>query len=274
MGLRKPINILLDALRTRNKKNKLSSTGFTQFSYNFNRYIISSMTTFAEKVISFCERLEYKGSLPSGISVMNPFRNNPDVINAIIQFYSRFYNDNKPRHLILGINPGRFGAGVTGIPFTDSKRLRENCNISIPDLETFETSSVFVYEMINNYGGPEKFYADFYINSVCPLGFTSTGKAGKEVNYNYYDSKKLTDAIRAFAIESILTQIGFGIEKDVCFCLGTGQNFKFLFQLNGELKLFGKIVPLEHPRYIMQYKSKQKSSYIAKYIEEFRRDRT
>lgn len=229
------------------------------------------MTTFAEKVISFCREVEFNGSLPQGISIMNPFRNNPEVIQVITQFYNRFYNDNKPRHLILGINPGRFGAGVTGIPFTDTKRLREKCGMSIPGLETFETSSVFVYEMIEEYGGPERFYSDFYINSVCPIGFTSTGKTGKEINYNYYDSKKLAEAVKDFAIESINKQVGFGIERDVCFCLGTGQNFKFLSHLNGQLKLFDKIVPLEHPRYVMQYRSKQKHTYIKKYIEEFQR---
>jgi hypothetical protein len=229
------------------------------------------MTTFAEKVISFCSEVEFNGSLPPGISIMNPFRNNPEVLKVIAQFYNRFYNDNKPRHLILGINPGRFGAGATGIPFTDTKRLKERCSISIPGLETFETSSVFVYEMIEEYGGPEKFYSDFYINSVCPLGFTSTSKTGKEINYNYYDSKKLTEAVKDFVIESIQKQIGFGIERDICFCLGTGQNFKFLSHFNGQLKLFDKIVPLEHPRYVMQYKSKQKHTYIIKYIEEFQR---
>ena len=39
--------------------------------------------------------------------------------------------------------------------------------------------------------------------------------------------------------------------------------------LNNKLKLFGKVVPLEHPRYVMQYKSKSKEKYIGKYVEEF-----
>lgn len=56
--------------------------------------------------------------------------------------------------------------------------------------------------------------------------------------------------------------------RDVCFCLGTGKNFKFILDLNRKYEWFDKIVPLEHPRYIMQYKSKQKHLYIAKYIEE------
>lgn len=225
--------------------------------------------TFGEKIISFCKNLDLDGPLPAGIKVMNPFRVNPEIIPAITRFYSRFYSDTNTRHLILGINPGRFGAGVTGIPFTDTIRLQEKCGIDIPGLKSFETSSVFIYEMIDSYGGPGKFYNDFYISSVSPLGFTATGGKGKDLNYNYYDSRELTDSILNFVIGSIRIQIDFGIERDVCFCLGTGRNFRFLSDLNKKHHFFDKIEPLEHPRYIMQYKSKSKHEYIAGYLEKF-----
>jgi hypothetical protein len=228
------------------------------------------MATFAEKIITFCKELDFKEPLPPGISVMNPYRDNPEIIAVISKFYHRFYNDDKKRHFILGINPGRFGAGVTGIPFTDTIRLREKCGLVIPGLETFETSSVYVYDMIDRYGGAEKFYSDFYISAVSPLGFTSLGKSGKEVNYNYYENKKLTKAIYPFIMDSIEKQLEFGINRNVCFCLGTGQNFKFLLLLNREYHFFDLIEPLEHPRYIMQYKSKQKNLYINIYIEKLR----
>ena len=228
------------------------------------------MDTFADKIISFCLSLDVNGSLPGGISVMNPFRSNPRAMAIVSQFYRKFYSDNKERRLILGINPGRFGAGVTGIPFTDTVRLKEKCGLVIPGLKSFETSSVFIYEMIDKYGGPEKFYGDFYISSVSPLGFTSVGKGGKEINCNYYDSKQLTAAIKDFAVLSLKKQLGFGIKKDVCFCLGTGKNFKFLSALNDELRIFSRIEPLEHPRFIMQYRSKQKDLYINNYTEKLK----
>jgi hypothetical protein len=227
------------------------------------------MDTFAEKIISFCLSLDFKGILPQGISIMNPFRNDPEVMTAVSQFYRKFYSDNKERRLILGINPGRFGAGITGIPFTDAVRLKEKCGLSIPGLKSFETSSVFIYEMIEKYGGPEKFYADFYISSVSPLGFTSAGKRGREINYNYYDSRQMTEAIKVFAVSSLMIQLAFGINRDVCFCLGTGKNFRFLSGLNEELHIFTRIEPLEHPRFIMQYHSKGKESYINSYINKF-----
>jgi hypothetical protein len=173
--------------------------------------------------------------------------------------------------MILGINPGRFGAGVTGIPFTDSKRLAGKCGLSIPGLETFETSSVYVYEMIDEFGGVEKFYNKFFISAVCPLGFTVVSSKGKTVNYNYYDSKALYEAVKDFIIDSLLRQLKIGFNREICYCLGTDKNYKFLVQLNNEHKLFGRIVALEHPRYIMQYKSKQKHVYIRRYIEEFQK---
>lgn len=232
---------------------------------------MSQRLNFADAVFQFLQGLEYKSSLPDGISVMNPFRDNPEIIPVISQFYKKFYNDRNPRYLILGINPGRFGAGVTGIPFTDSKRLSEKCGLTIPGIVTFEPSSVFIYEMIDAYGGVEKFYNKFFISAVCPLGFTVINSKGTNVNYNYYDSKQLTETVMDFIINSLLEQLDFGIERDTCFCLGTGKNYKFLLQLNNKLKIFRQIVPLEHPRYIMQYKTKKKHLYIKRYIEELQK---
>ena len=228
------------------------------------------MGTFADKVIAFCQELEFSGKLPADISIMNPFSENSNVLPVIKGFYKKYYSDNLSRRLILGINPGRFGAGVTGIPFTDTLRLKEKCGLSIQGIKTHETSSVFIYDMIDRYGGPEKFYRDYFISAVSPLGFTKTGSKGKELNFNYYDSKELTEAIKDFAVESITKQMTFGIEKDVCFCLGTGKNFLFLSKLNSEHHFFENIVPLEHPRFIMQYRTKQKEYYINYYVDKLR----
>jgi len=225
--------------------------------------------TFADKVITLNKQLHFEGELPSGIRIMNPFRESPQVDRIMEQFYRKYYNDNHKRHLVLGINPGRFGGGVTGIPFTDSKRLRDMCGISYTGKETHEPSSVFVYEVIAAFGGAEQFYKHIYINSMCPLGFTSINKAGKEINYNYYDSKELTLAVYDFMIENIEKQIGLGNETDTCFCFGTGKNEAFLRKVNGEKGFFKKIIALEHPRFIMQYKAKSKQQYIDKYIAAF-----
>jgi hypothetical protein len=226
--------------------------------------------TFADSVIDFNKQLEYTGpQLPAGIRIMNPFKEEEQAMRISSQFYHKYYNDDGKRHIILGINPGRFGGGVTGIPFTDPKRLKSECGIEYNSKITHEPSSVYVYEMINAYGGAEAFYNKFYINSLCPLGFTIIDKKGKEKNYNYYDSRELCTTVTPFIIENIKSQISLGVYTDVCFCFGTGQNEKFIRKLNDEHGFFEKIVALEHPRFIMQYKSKSKQAYIDKYLEAF-----
>jgi hypothetical protein len=232
-----------------------------------------SETTFADRAIAFNCALEYKGPLPEGISIMNPFRENEQIIPVSSEFYRKYYNDDRPRHLILGINPGRFGAGVTGIPFTDTKRLADPCGISYSGKSTHEPSSVFVYDVIEAYGGPAAFYGDFYINSIFPLGFTITGGSGKSTNFNYYDNRELTKAIYDYSVANVRKLIELGIETDFCYCFGTGKNGKFISALNQKFGFFGEVIALEHPRFVMQYKSKYKQEYIDKFIRAFGRVR-
>ncbi len=226
------------------------------------------MKTFSEKINAYNRALDFQEKLPGNIRVMNPFKENKNVIEVSEAFYQKYYNDLNPRFLILGINPGRFGAGLTGIPFTDSVRLKERCGITnYTGPETHELSSVFIYDMIEQYGGEEKFYNKFFINSLSPLGFTTIKETGKEVNCNYYDSKELTEAVRPFIINNMQELINLGFEHSTCVCLGTGKNQQFLNKLNKEYGFFGNIITLEHPRFIMQYRLKKKQEYIEKYIE-------
>ncbi len=221
--------------------------------------------TFADKVIAFNKSLNLQVELPENIKVMNPFQGNGGVLNICNQFYHKFYNDNHPRKLILGINPGRLGAGATGVPFTDTKRLKSHCQIEV-DFHLHEPSSVFVYEVIDAFGQVKEFYKQFYINSICPLGFVIEDEKGRVKNYNYYDDKILERTVRPFIVDSIKKQIEFGIDTSKVFCMGTGKNFKFLKNLNDEYGFFGEVIPLEHPRYVMQYKTKLKDQYVAKYL--------
>jgi hypothetical protein len=223
------------------------------------------MLTFGEKVLRFNSTLEYRGLLPNGVHVMNPFKNS-HVQQITQQFYSKFFNDSIHRILILGINPGRFGAGATGIPFTDTIRLNEKCGIIFDSFRTYEPSSAFIYEMIEAFGSVHEFYRQFLISAVCPLGFTIQNPGGKDVNFNYYDSRELTEMVYNFIVNTMNQQLDFGINRDVCFCLGTGKNDLFLRKLNTEHRFFKSIVTLEHPRFIMQYRSKTRDQYINKYL--------
>lgn len=224
------------------------------------------MGTFAEDILHFNHSLHYEGQLPAGIRILNPLKDNDYASELSAAFYHKFYNDNHQRRLILGINPGRFGAGATGIPFTDPKRLVEFCEIPFNGKVLHEPSSVFVYDVIQAFGGPTTFYSMFYIHSVCPLGFVKVDEKGKETNYNYYDSKELQASMLGFIVENLRKQLEMNISREVCYCLGTGQNASFLTKLNEEYQFFKRIVPLDHPRFVMQYRSKSKQEYVEKYL--------
>jgi hypothetical protein len=198
---------------------------------------------------------------------MNPYADaSADVLSTIEAFYNKYYADNGKRKLILGINPGRLGAGATGIPFTDSKRMAEDCGIDTLELKTHEPSSVFVYEVIKAMGGAEVFYKQFYISSVCPLGFIQLNKKQNWVNYNYYDDASFFKNIEDYLIAQLKIQLSWNIDTKNVFCLGTGKNYNALKSLNKKHQLFDQITPLEHPRYIMQYKSKQIEEYVDKFV--------
>ncbi|MFZ1705366.1 MAG: uracil-DNA glycosylase family protein [Saprospiraceae bacterium] len=223
----------------------------------------------ANQILLYNTTLDFTSPLPEGIHIMNPFKESEFIEKICTSFYHKFYQDSHQRYIILGINPGRLGAGATGLPFTDSKRLVSECDLENPGFLTHEPSSVFMYEMINAFGGVKEFYAQFYINSVFPLGFIKKKADGKVVNYNYYDDIGLQKMLIPYIVNHLQHQIKMCRQNKVVFCLGSGKNFNFLNQLNKEYKLFDEVVPLEHPRYIMQYKLKQKSMYIDQYLTAF-----
>lgn len=225
--------------------------------------------TFANGIIHFNQKLSLNIPLPKAIVAMNPFQNNQGAIQLMKKFYKKFYNDQQKRVFIIGINPGRFGAAITGVPFTDTKRLISACGIPYSGKETHEPSSVFIYDMIQAFGGTKLFYEYFYINSVVPLGFAKQTNANQFINFNYYDNKDLQAALTPFIIQSLQQQIQFGILTHTAFCLGSGKNYNYLLKLNESYQFFQKIIPLEHPRFIMQYRQKQKQLYIKKYIQAF-----
>jgi hypothetical protein len=218
------------------------------------------MKTFAENILDFLSHLQLPFKLPNKIEALDVHKD-PLVQATYRSFYEKFYNDQYKRHLLIGINPGRFGGGITGIPFTDPIRLQNDCGIANNFLKKQELSSVFIYNMINAYGGVAKFYSRFYISAVSPLGFIKEGK-----NLNYYDDKTLQERIEPFVIDCMEKQIAFGLQTDICFCIGEGENLKFLKSLNDKYKWFDQIKPLSHPRFVMQYKLKNKELYVQQYL--------
>lgn len=223
------------------------------------------LKTFGEKVIDFNNNLKFSGKLPKGFQVINPFLGNPETKVITRQFYDTFYNDINRRRFIVGINPSRKGAGVTGVPFTDTKRLHSVCGIKMESAYTHEVSSVFMYDMIDAFGGATHFYEQFYINSPFPLAIVRQTKEGKWLNANYYDDATLFEMVKEYMIASLKEHISLGLDTSKVYVLGV-KNGNFLKKLNKEAKLFGEMKILEHPRFIQQYKFKERQLYIDKYL--------
>ena len=223
--------------------------------------------TFGEKVLKFNQWLKDSPPLTSkNIEILQPFENGEvQRVNQI--FYHKYFSDGSPRTFILGINPGRLGAGVTGIPFTDPVQLEMSCGISNNFVQRGELSSEFSYHMINKLGGTTDFYNRFYLTSVCPLGFMKNG-----INLNYYDDKELELSTLSFIHESMLRQLDFNANREIAFVLGEGKNFKFFSKLNSTRGYFKELIPLPHPRFIMQYKRKEINKYIKLYRKKLTSD--
>ncbi len=217
--------------------------------------------TFGNKALAFYMNLEPPDiSLPEGIEVLNPL-NNRMTRDILEDFYNRYYHDRQKRIFLIGINPGRFGGGITGIPFTDPVNLDQVLHIQNDFEKKHELSSRFVYEVIERTGGPESFFGKFYLTAVSPLGFIKDHK-----NLNYYDVSTIKDGWEDWFVSKLKEQIAFGADQEVAFSMGQGKNLDFLDKINEVHQLFRKIKPLPHPRWVMQYRFKKRQDYIKEYV--------
>ena len=217
--------------------------------------------TQAAAILDFYKHLQPRFKPGDGIGIMNPYKD-PDAWAVTERFYPKYYNDSRPRAFIFGINPGRHGAGVTGIPFTDPIRLAEKCGIANGFPKRGELSSEFVYAVIDELGGPAAFYGRFHFTAISPLGFVREGK-----NLNYYDDKALLKAFEPFMLQCIHRQLATMPAYPVCYCLGEGENYKYFSRVNEQHQFFQAIIPLPHPRWVMQYRRKKLQEFVALYRE-------
>lgn len=212
--------------------------------------------SFASKAIKYFSNLSQTNLNVAGVEIMNPYVS-PGVKGAI----KKYYSDTKNRIYIFGINPGRFGGGLTGISFTDPVALRESCGIENNLGNRKELSSKFIYKVAEEFGGTKKFFSKVFLAALYPFAITKDGK-----NYNYYDDKLLAKKLMPEIIRTIKTQLKFGARRDVVVILGK-KNAEYFSIINEEHQFFEKIIVLEHPRYIMQYRLKKIDFYIKKYLD-------
>ena len=218
--------------------------------------------SFANKTIKYFLNLREPKHLPSGISIVNPYKSK-EVRISVKEFYATHFDDNNERLFVFGINPGRFGGGLTGISFTDPVALRDRCGIENNLGNQKELSSKFIYETIEACGGIEKFYSKIYLAALYPFALIKNNK-----NYNYYDDKVLFETLKPEIVKSVSLQINFGAKREKVVILGK-KNADYFKLINVEYAFFKQIIVLDHPRYIMQYRSKIINEYIEKYVNAF-----
>jgi Domain of unknown function (DUF4918) len=215
--------------------------------------------SFSSKAIKYFCKLETPKINSSGAKLVNPYKS-AEVNQAVKKFYTKFYSDENDRLFMIGINPGRFGGGLTGIAFTDPVALHEHCKIENNFGNRRELSSKFIYGVIEKFDGVDKFFSKVFLTALYPFAIVKDGK-----NYNYYDEKLLAENLRPAIIWNIKKQIDFGARRDLAIILGK-KNADYFKSINDECGFFKKIISLEHPRYIMQYRLKKSDKYIDKYI--------
>ncbi len=218
------------------------------------------LKNWSDTIIDYYENLACP-ELPAGYECMNPYRS-PEVQSVVSAFFNRFYADLEPRTLLLGINPGRFGAGITGISFTDPIILTDSLGIEHNFDRRPELSSRFVHEMIAAFGGIEHFTKKFFITSVYPLGFLKDGK-----NINYYEIEGWRNHLLPLIENELAEHKTWNINRKVGICIGKGDNLKHLNKINDKLGLFDQIVTVPHPRWVMQYRLKRKLEFIDEYVK-------
>jgi len=76
----------------------------------------------------------------------------------------------------------------------------------------------------------------------------------------------LAKLIEPFIVQNIETQRSFGCNEEVVYCLGQGKNYNYLKKLNDQHQWWRRVVPLPHPRWIMQYRLKRKEEFLKQYV--------
>jgi len=137
------------------------------------------MNNLVDGMLDLLKKLENEKALKQeNITVLNEFTKNEKHIR---NFYRDYVDGNigTIKVVLCGINPGKNGAGKTGIPFIDFNSLSE----LLTEVKRYdsEKSAGFFYSIIKKYGA-RKFYSNIYVTNICSVGFLKDNK-----NYNYYD---------------------------------------------------------------------------------------
>lgn len=127
------------------------------------------MKTLVKNHLEFCEnfiKLNTKELNLKGVEILVEFLKNK---KNILKFHKKFVEPYTPKIVLVGINPGRFGSGLTGIPFTDFNSLSK-----LLDDKTLgnkkEQSATFIFSIIESIG-VENFFKNIYLTNLSAVGF-------------------------------------------------------------------------------------------------------
>jgi uracil-DNA glycosylase len=168
------------------------------------------------------------------ITVLDGFHKNYKLVS---RYYKTVYSNQKARVVLCGINPGRNGAGKTGIPFLDFDSVSQL--ISNIDRRDKELSAQFIKSIIDELGS-EAYYKGVYMTNISWYGFVKNNK-----NLNYYD---LPESLQTIFTDSFIEEMDI-VEPKVIVPLSQRVE-KTLKQMKKEGKLQYLIASrLPHPYY-------------------------
>lgn len=220
--------------------------------------------SFGQFVETFLTTLSIDGSLPEGIEILYPYASD-EVRRVVHEMCRRYYSSNGPRIGIWGINPGRFGAGLTGLAFTDPWAVENDLGIATSITGRREMSAEFMSKVVTVYGGPQAFYRDVFMTALSPLGFIRDG-----VNINFYDEPALEKVMTPQIINWIMTTFDAGVGREATILLGSGKLRNFMEKKVRQHVAVTEVIYLDHPRYIMQYRRSQIDEYVRLYVDTIR----
>jgi hypothetical protein len=210
------------------------------------KLIIEKHINFYEELMN--KKLHIRNQLElKGIHILDGFINNQHLIEA---FYDKYYVDNEPRIVLCGINPGRNGAGKTGVPFLDFHSLsRLLPNIIDKDKEL---SAQFIFELISHFG-PEKFFKHVYLTNISWFGF-----ANLKGNVNYYDlDTDLQDMFTNGFVEEMEL-----VRPSTIIPLSKRVESTLRYMKNQNRLPFPISQPLGHPYYFSNFKSRRETGLM------------
>ena len=185
-----------------------------------------------------------------GVCVLSDLLLNQTHIDT---FWQTYYGSSVPRVVICGINPGRHGAGKTGIPFLDFQSLAQ----LIPGVERSDSegSAGFFYQVVKRVGA-SAFFPTFYVTNIASVGFACEGK---NLNYNELPGPALEIVERNFLLEMAVVQ--------PTHIISLGEVVHATVN-----KLMGKEVDctrrLPHPSWITTYRRNESEKWLSHYLAE------